>query len=64
MEFIKTYYTKDAYNKEKHKAPLLAFIIETGEVIYRNDQRFSDDFSDDFALLDLDYYKKYFGFYS
>lgn len=63
MEFIKTYFTQEAYDKHVHKAPSISFIIETGDIIYLNNQLFNNDFNNDFALLDLDFYKQFFTFY-
>jgi hypothetical protein len=62
-DFIKTFYTKEAYLDSDKPAPFVGYIIETGEVKYIDWQKFTNDFNDDFDLLDIDFYKNYFKFY-
>ncbi len=65
MKFIRTYYTREAYDRDTEKSrSLIAYIVETGEVIYTNTQVFNSDFNDDFELLDEEYYKKLFKMYT
>ena len=63
MDYINTYYTRNAYEEASVTEPSISFIIETGEVIYDNQQVFTFDFNDDFDLLDFAKYEEKFNFY-
>lgn len=68
MRFIKTYYTRSAYDKAVNDGfeinPYIAFIIDTGEVIYSNRIGFNiEDFNDDFDVAGNDDYLRYFKMY-
>ena len=62
-DFIRTFYTEEAYLNADKPVPFVGYIIETGEMKYISQQEFSDDFSNDFDLIDTSPYKKYFNFY-
>jgi hypothetical protein len=63
MEYIKTYYTKEAYDKAEKKEPNVSFIMETGKVEYNNKQNYNNDFNEDFDLLDPSQFEEKFNFY-
>jgi hypothetical protein len=64
MRFIRTYHTREAFDRDVWKSsPMIAFIVETGEVIFLNERQFSEEFSDEFDVLDTQFFKDLFPFY-
>ena len=62
-DFIKTFYTEEAYLNAEKGIPFVGYILEDGRVAYIDIQKFTNDFSDDFDLINVDAYRKYFNFY-
>jgi len=60
MEYINTYYTEEARERDSGKTPLVSYTIESGKVDYVNEQQYNKDFSDDFNTIDSSKFEEKF----